>query len=180
MTNRQSAIDNHQSKILLALDPSSTVIGYAVMAVSGRLIEAGRITPDQAAASESFDRIAAMADDLWEILYKRRPDIILLEWTLGKVGRRRHRGGGAGLAVYGCGVGWCGCVCYRWAKDFNVTLIPVVENAWTRGVPKAERRAALLSLYPGYSPDRDPGGDAADALGLAEWWLREQKVVNRQ
>ena len=174
-------MSTNQSKIV-SLDPSSTAVGFAVF--QGReFVQAGLIKPDNASA-ESFERVVSMGDDVWSVLQQKDPQIILIEWTLGKVGQRRHHGGGAGLPVYGIGVGWIGCTCYRWIEEQFMQgrygnyrqLIPIYENNWTNGVPKKTRQAAIASLYPSYCPERDPGGDIADAIGLADWWMREKMM----
>lgn len=162
----------NKSKIL-SLDPSSAVVGYAVMTPGRELIQAGAITPARKSAG-SFERIASMENDVLSVLVKEQPHTILIEWTKGKVGKRHH-GLGAGLAVYGCGVGWIGCLCQQWVNRKNVRcqLIPILENEWTRGVPKKDRQLAVAQIYPQYDPADDPGADVADAIGMADWWLRE-------
>lgn len=51
------------------------------------------------------------------------------------------------------------------------------ENLWTRGVPKEERAAWVRQCFDEYSPETDPGGDIADAIGLGLWWLKERTLV---
>jgi len=175
-------MENNRSTIV-SLDPSSTVVGYAVMRTDGRLVQAGPITPEDKKAG-SFERVQSLGDDIWSLLERHQPDIILIEWTVGKVGQRRHQGGGAGLSVYGCGVGWIGCVCNTWISAGTwcalqmPRLIAILENDWTRGVPKEDRQAAVFAAYPQYDPAEDPGGDVADAIDMALWWLREQKILD--
>jgi len=176
--------------LVLGLDPSSTVVGYAFKRPdqigSAGLIEAGLIKPDtkRGIKLESFWRICSLRHYLRAILDEKRPTTILIEWTKGKVGRRRHHGQGAGLAVYGCGVGAIATECIHWCESARFItdykedyyIIPVLENDWTRGVPKADRAAAIASEYQQYDPPADPGGDIADAIGLIDWWLKEQLV----
>lgn len=179
--------------LVLGLDPSSTIVGYAFKEceqgvnypgkpgekfISSVLIEAGLIRPDMKRVGEpqSFWRICTMREYLRGLLDEKRPKIILIEWTKGKVGRRRHRGDGAGLAVYGCGVGAIATECMHWAIYNGCQVVPILENQWTRGVPKADRAAAIASEYPQYDPTTDPGGDIADAIGIVDWWLKEQEM----
>jgi len=163
--------------LLLGLDPSSTVIGYAVMASGGSLVEAGLITPARP-SDPSFERVIAMGDDLLSLLDRWRPAVILIEWTKGKVGRR-HGGFGAGLAVYGCGVGSAAAFAVLWSRRRPCEVVPVLENTWTRGVPKAERQRGIAAEYPAYAAQMadDPGGDVSDAIGLCDWWRRENLFV---
>lgn len=169
---------NPQSSIVLALDPSSTICGYAAMDRSAILLDAGLIRP-ASRSDASFERVMAMADDVSVLLDRWRPGTVLVEWTRGKVGKR-HGGLGAGLAVYGTGVGAIGRECVRWVRDRgSCEVLPIMENDWTRGQPKASRQLAIAALYPEYSPHiaEDDGGDMADAIGLACWWLRERSVL---
>lgn len=136
--------NEHATKRIIALDPSSTVVGYAVMNSRSRLIE----------------------------------------WTKGKVGKRHH-GSGAGLAVYGCGVGAIATECEHWCRlrrprgNPDYVVIPVLENDWTRGVNKEVRQIAIAAEYPDYHISDDPGGDAADAIGLARWWMKEKRLFGK-
>ena len=162
---------------ILSLDPSSTVVGYAAMTARGRLMEAGLIAPE-CKRDASYARICAMRLDLRGLLDRLKPTIILIEWTKGKVGRRRHAGRGAGLAVYGAGVGAIATECEIWAERCTPSpqVVPILENDWTRGVRKEDRTLAIKQLYPQYRHADDPGGDVADALGLARWYLRQDSI----
>lgn len=165
--------------VILALDPSSTVVGYAALRRDKSLVEAGLITPGRR-DDPSWDRIMALCDDLASLLERLRPGTVLVEWTRGKVGRRRHGGQGAGLAVYGAGLGAIAHQTLLWARgQADCTVIPVLENDWTHGVPKEARQAAMRSLVREYAGVDDPGGDIADALGLAHWWLTQQLLLWR-
>ena len=161
---------------ILALDPSSTITGYSVMAHGGRLVEHGIIKPNKPSA-DSYIRIQSIIRYVWEILDIHSPDKILIEWTLGKVGQRRHQGRGAGLSVYGAAVGSIATQCETWASINGSAVVPVDENKWTRGVDKRDRALAIAHQFPSYRPGDDPGMDAADAIGLAVWYLQECKVM---
>lgn len=160
--------------LILGLDPSSTVIGWAAVRRDRSLVQAGRITPPSDSAG-SWSRVTAMADDLLNLLVELRPAVVLIEWTKGKVNIRRNAGLGAGLAVYGCGVGSAGITCRWYATACECEVHAILENDWTRGVPKAARRLSVASRYPSYAAAMadDPGGDISDAIGLADWWLTE-------
>jgi len=171
-------IIHHPSSIILALDPSSTVIGYGVLAAGGQFVEGGLILPD-ARSDGSFERIIAMHADLVRLFERLRPGVLLVEWTKGKVNERRHGGLGAGLAVYGCGVGAAALAAWQWSQAHaDCRTEAICENDWTRGVPKRDRQLAVAAEYPQYGAriGEDPGGDIADGIGLAAWWIRERKV----
>jgi len=162
---------------ILGLDPSSTVVGYAVKGVDGTLVEAGLILPDRRSAG-SFERIVSMRQYLNVVFDRFRPGIVIIEWTKGKVGRRRHHGLGAGLAVYGCGVGAMATECDIWCRKNGAELIAINENTWTRGVPKGHRQLAIAQHYESYRPQADPGGDIADAIGIIDYWLKVKLTTN--
>jgi len=44
-------------------------------------------------------------------------------------------------------------------------------------ITKEDRTLAIKQIYPQYRPADDPGGDVADALGLARFWLRERAIA---
>jgi len=162
--------------LVVGLDPSSTVVGYGVLDMAGRFMEAGLLLPERRGAP-SWRRVADLADEVERLLERLRPAVVLVEWSKGKVNVRRHGGRGAGLAVYGAGIGAVGRQCQLWARGRpQVQLEAVLENDWTRGVPKKDRQLAVASIYPQYGAQLgdDPGGDMADGLGLAAWWLRQR------
>jgi hypothetical protein len=166
---------------ILSLDPSSTLTGWASMHRSAQLLEAGLLRPDSR-RDASWDRVCSLSDSLWELLEEVRPGVILVEWTRGKVGKHRHHGVGAGLAVYGCGVGGQGMIARQWVRAHpGVRIEAVLENDWTRGISKSDRTAAIIASYPAYAAQasEDVGGDVADAIGLAAWWIRESGLLFR-
>ncbi len=175
-------------RVVLALDPSSTVVGYGVVTMGRELIEAGLCEPEDRHAA-SYERVMDLCDDVERLCTRILPAVVLVEWTKGKVGQRHH-GHGAGLAVYGAGVGavtdrvrlWCRGRQVDWGVQLGPPKIPkptmeaICENTWTRGVPKATRAMAIRQLYPALSAAEDPGMDMHDAVGLADWWLRNRLV----
>lgn len=168
-----SAAPNAATLTVLAIDPSSTCTGYAVFA-GGKLVDAGRLTPART-RDDANVRILAMLDAL-DDLCREHAELshIVIEDTSGKVGRR-HGGAGAGLAIHGKAVGavWLHLLLRRHAP-----LTLVRENDWTRGTPKDTRKLRVARAHRGaYDPAQDKGGDVADAIGLGEWWLAEQRVA---
>lgn len=160
--------------MILALDPSSTCTGYALLRSADDLAEAGRLRPGKTRDS-AVHRITAMGVELAALIREWQPDEIVIEITSGKVGcRGRQRGmNGAGLAVYGMAVGYLWRVCLEQQDRFRPPVYTVAENDWTRGVPKQQRAAGVALKYRNYRVIDDPGGDVADAIGLGCWWLRE-------
>jgi hypothetical protein len=166
----------NNSKTILGLDPSSTACGYAVNS-GGVVIDGGVIWPQRKSAA-SWERICSMRRDLRSLFEQYRPRTVLIEWTKGKVNINRHHGHGAGLAVYGCGVGAIAVECDIYCRDNNAHLYVINENDWTRGVSKKERQLAIDSKYEQYEIRSDPGGDASDAIGIIDWWLKENLFCN--
>ncbi len=163
------------SDIIVGFDPSSTVVGYAAISPAGRLVEAGLIEPEDK-ISGSFVRDMQLCDDVEAVLERMQPAVVLIEWTKGKVGKR-HKGRGAGLAVYGTGVGSVGRQCWLWARDRrDVTVEAVLENTWSRRIDKTTRAMATEQFYPELSTVSDPGFDIHDAVGLCRWWIQERKL----
>jgi len=176
---------------ILALDPSSTKSGYAVLrdgslprslpgstprSLPGRrLIEAGILRPEKRDAPP-LKRITDQVNALSAILRQHAPELVLLEEPSGHVhGRLKKAARGVrGLAIYGAAVGgfWVYLNEYRdfWAQK-PFTLIAVKENLWTGGVPKGKRQNAIAMIFPQYQAKKDPGADVADAIGLAEWMM---------
>ena len=155
---------------IIALDPSSTAIGYAVLGqIDGGLIDAGLITPDRK-THPPLVRILAMLEELTLLICETEPEAVVIEVTSGKVGKR-HKGKGAGLAVYGMAVGAVWQLCR--SVEF-LEVAPVLENDWTDGKGKSKRLSLLCAMEPKYKRERDPGGDVGDAIGLGRWWLARQ------
>lgn len=163
---------------LLALDPSSSRTGYAVGTGPARadLIDAGLLVPNGGAA---LRRLRQLRHDLINLLREHRPDAIVLEVPSGKV-HGYHRGGGAGLSIYGMAAGVALDVAwhYGWeCRRRGIEIKPVDANLWTRGVRKSHRQRCMAHDYQGiYDPRRDPGGDTADALGLLQWWFGQRRA----
>lgn len=155
----------------IGIDPSSTCIGVAVVDGS-RVVE---MVPLRASRIKStVGRIYALTNELELLLFvfgDRYPEALAaIEVTSGKVAAR-HRGSGAGLGVYGMGVGAA-----LWAAQAVLgpeRVVPVEENVWTKGVPKLNRQIAIRAQFPDYERQYgkrgDAGGDVSDAIGLAVW-----------
>lgn len=155
---------------ILALDPASTRTGYANFTASHNLYDAGYLTGADG-DKEATDRILTMCHELETLIDDRRPDLVVIEVTSGHVGTKRHKGGGAGLGVYGMAVGAiyvCACML---SERCGHEVWPVKENVWTRGIPKVTRRREVAMQVPRYKDAfaKDAGGDVADAINLG-WW----------
>jgi hypothetical protein len=164
---------------VLSIDPGSKRTGWAVLTQREQLLQAGVLTGDKTADPAEF-RIAAMCRGLRELLDEWQPGTVLIEWSSGHVGRRRHKGGGAGLAVYGIAIGALWQVAVAWARSCKppAQVRCIEENLWTNRVPKEDRIAAIAQRFREYHSEDDPGGDIADAIGLGLWWTKQQSLVS--
>ncbi len=163
--------------MILSLDPSSTCIGYARFGGfdGGTMLNAGRmVTPQKPSA---YVRMVKLADDIVDLIreYNGPRMIVIVEVPSGRVNHGRHKGSGAGLSIYGVAVGY---LLGRLA-NLDVDVRMILENEWTRGIPKDKRRESVAARHGSYRAiqDKDPGGDISDAIALGEWWIMEQKLL---
>jgi hypothetical protein len=158
---------------ILSLDPSSTITGYAIMETAGdadpRMIEIGKLR--KPGEHPPADRIDAMIDALADLLDEHKPDVVLMEVTSGKTSAR-HKGSGAGLAIYGQAVGEFRryLLCVREQCGFDLRCI--MENDWTRGTSKASRQAVIHAAY-GCMYDL-----FVNDAGLS--WHKESQITNQE
>lgn len=161
--------------MILSLDPGIRETGWAVLDGT-ELVAFGILRPEDFEAGVPA-RIDSLCVGLEALLAEYRPEVILLEWNSGKVNQRRHKGGGAGLATHGavCAALWRDA--RHWARRRgDVRVVPVTESQWTRGIPKETRALAVANEFPDYRPCSDPGLNIADSIGLALYWIREDRV----
>jgi Holliday junction resolvasome RuvABC endonuclease subunit len=156
---------------ILSLDPSSKTIGWAVLN-SGKdpLERFGVLT---AGSDDAIRRTDFLGSDLLALARPLDPDRIVMEWASPKVNawaRKTH--GGAGLTVLGQAQGF-----YRGVLIAAGLAPPslVTEREWARGKSKDDRTERVALEFPDYRAAQlrgeDPGQDAADAIGLALYWL---------
>lgn len=158
---------------LLAIDPASIRTGYAYLR-DGKVHDAGYLSGAKG-DEEPIDRILTMCGELRTLVGEILPDLVVIEVTSGHVGRKRHKGGGAGLPTYGMAVGGIYVYATVLAEEYMHDVWPVKENVWTHGIPKEHRQGEVALYEPRYSEAyaRDPGGDVADAIGIGWWALGE-------
>ena len=160
---------------ILSLDPGIEITGWACM--DGlRLLECATIRPFDN-REHATDRINGICAGLLRLLSELGPAVVLIEWDSGHVNRKRHKGGGAGLATHGAVTAALWREAVHWARGRQgAEVVPVDENLWTRGVPKDVRALAVAAEYVTYPQESDIGCNIADAIGLAVWWARERRV----
>ena len=158
---------------MIAIDPSSTKTGYAVMEY-GRLIEAGLLTGDRQ-RDRYTERVDAMCLALNRLLDEYKPLNAVIELSSGAPGTGSRSGASASLIMYGYATG---------AIDRELMHHPGVMALWRyteqewigrRGgvaTSKKARQATVQALYRDYDPQDDKGGDVSDAICLGLWFER--------
>ncbi len=160
---------------VLAIDPSSTLTGYAVMPNGMTIIEAGLLGPKKT-AHPAIMRIEAMVDGLADVIESTQPEHILIEIPSTKSAERIKHFKGAGLAIYGFAAGAMWWQCFSMGRVGGVPVTAIDAELWTNRVPKFKRQQNVCMAFPQYDPEKDKGGDIADAIGLACWWFSRQKA----
>jgi hypothetical protein len=172
---------------ILAIDPSTTLTGWALLDGGAHLLEAGFLRPDKT-RDPSMARVSAMIDGLEELIERRQPRAVIVEVPSGKAGTGSRRGASSSLAIYGFGAGRLfeaarELLHYQHAKRHHTDgVFAINERTWTRGyregnrtLSKAARQQLIAAIYPTYAAStataRDTGGDVADAIGLGRWWI---------
>jgi hypothetical protein len=167
---------------LLALDPSSTRTGYAVMSDPRVVIDAGYLAPNRV-KDDSEARIDAMVLALYELLGEHRPSLVLIEVPSGKPGGGLRRGAGARLTIYGMAVGELRRAAKEWiAEPAKYAVLSITEREWTLGRSKRRRQAEVALAFPRYRSrlTSDSGGDVSDAIGLCLWGFGEGNRCRRR
>lgn len=158
--------------MLLAIDPASERTGWAVLDCSNPArLSLERYGVIHARKAVALDRIVEICSAVRNLVAEVRPEVIVIEVPSGHVGRR-HQGAGAGLATYGVAVGAI------WRELWGAAPIvdAVTEAEWTARVPKAARAQLMARRYPTYRAEGDRGLDAADAIGLGDWYWAHRRV----
>lgn len=166
---------------LLSIDPSSTACGLAHWpSIEGCYPEPDYLHVVRRRDTLPMDRIDAMVESILVIARRLLPDVVVIEYSGGKVARRLKGRGVSGLAVLGQAQGriyqsLLDSARYRASRFDPEQIVPVSESEWTKGDRRSkEERARQLELacpiYRDYAA-QDPGRDAADACLLGGWWI---------
>lgn len=154
---------------LLALDPSSVAVGYALLR-GDELTSCGVLRAP--AHHPTARRIARLCD---EFIDRFGPGVgtinrVVVEQTDGKVNRWSKASRGSGVAALAQAQG----AIFQAARGLGLPEpLAVCERAWTRAMSggrsksKEERAAELALIYPAFAASiLVEGYDAADAIGL--------------
>ena len=160
-------------KRVMALDPSSSVIGYCCMSYAKNIIEAGRICSRNGDDWDIVRRVDTMLGDLRKTLVECCPDEVVIEIPAPQSPPMQH--GNRGQANYGVAVGLVIGEVRRWAMAGPPPEVPVHfvrVDTWTRGMKKEKRAKWIALQFPKYRMVKDTGLDIADAIGLCQWWIQ--------
>lgn len=160
--------------MLLAIDPSSTCTGFAVLTGPEVLVEAGRLTPGRQTAP-AIIRIATMREELIHLIIEKTPNQIIIEIPSAHVsGRIRMPKQGKGMGVYGMAAG------VLWATAVSLCQTATVdERTWTGCRKKEVRAREIAAIFPAYRKIKDPGLNIADAIGIGRWWFLAKSAQER-
>lgn len=157
--------------MLLALDPSSTRTGWAVLD-GGEVVEAGALSVPSKKGEPAAERCIRMMRAVQGLLLEWvGVDSCVIEIPSGKVNHARNQGGGSGLSVYGFAVGM---IYAAVVEADGVSSAAYTAEQWTRGITKEKRKRIAARYYPAYLGMKDAGGDIADAISLGVWFLKNK------
>lgn len=160
--------------MILAIDPSSSAIGFAGMTSARHLDHVGVITPDKSKAPV-LDRLPGMLDELLAVVVELAPKVIVIEMP--QKHAKKHGGhSGASLAFYGwaCGAVWQMCRTLTYRMDLRV--VAVGSGTWSK-TSKEMRALGVRSEFKQLAKLKDSGMDASDAVALAQWWHERNRII---
>ena len=161
---------------VLSLDPSSTIIGYAVLDFdSETILQAGLCKPHKS-GMKPIPRVLSLIGDLSGLLREHEPGVVVIEVPDAKQYTRKHERT-TSLPVWSFAAG----AYFGWleARMDGRDVYPVSNTLWTKGHSKPARVVKAGLLHRDYDAEHDPGADMADAICLGAWWIRQQKGNDR-
>lgn len=147
--------------MILAIDPSTTRTGYAIMDRDRAVHDGGFFLPNRTNES-AIDRANSMCEDLAELLNETEFEAIVVEVPTAEAHHKKDRFG-KGLTTYGIGVGM---IVRTILSSGQADRLAAVDPAtWTGGDSKIERAQCVAISYAQYREvaEQDPG------LGL--WYI---------
>ena len=161
---------------VIAFDPSSVGIGWAICEFPDRVIKADVITRPK--AWPAYLRIRSMRVDVSEAMDGARVDAAVIE-VPGPKQAGRNRGAYATPGTYAAAVGVV--LAEVWRAGVMGPVVTVESDEWTRsrGGGFGRRKSARLADLRAAGLDDgvgDAGGDRGDAVSLAMWFLGEARI----
>jgi Holliday junction resolvasome RuvABC endonuclease subunit len=154
---------------VLALDPSSTACGWAILDGSATVHDLGVIRPGE--HRPFWSRVTRICDGVGELLDRHLCDEVLIEVTTGLTYRKVRA---SSLAALGMAQGAVWRTVQMHAREPRV----VNEREWTAGRTKRDRARSLGLWCDAYRAVQgsDKGGDIADAIEIGLWWLDQRRA----
>jgi len=164
----QAPLKTSGNPYTLALDPSSTAIGWAVFA-GDVLWRCGVWRPKGTSPLEA--RCDQIADAVIQMVGEVQPDRVLIEVS-SRMAYNPRRAKSLPALLYAQG----GTV--QAVRSTGTPVTTINEQEWTGRKPKHVRAKLIALTEPVYHAfaHRDKGLDAADAVGLGRWWLNAETV----
>jgi hypothetical protein len=179
---------------ILALDPSLTCTGFATVyadgSESGRLIQAGTITPITPDGASAVERCRSIRCQVLA-LCRENPRVVVIETPFATPrGGPKQRRSTLTLPNYGISVGYVCAAADQWREgrivaDIEAEVVTVPADEWSRGLPstardpdKTGRVRFAASLYGREVAEFGAvsvAGNVADAILLAWWYLRKHR-----
>ncbi len=162
---------------IMGIDPSSKLIGVAVLDEQGKLLDGTLITPSKA-TDLFYVRVEDMMVDLEHELGNWMPRYIAIEIP------SLHKENRKGQARYGWGAGAAWQKVQSHVEIFSTKIEPCTikvydAQEWTHGARKRDRAVITDIHYPQYNMAKDKGFDVADAIQLAERCLKDNAMELR-
>lgn len=161
---------------VVGVDPSSTCTGVArLVRETGSPPRVSMLARCLGGRGDYVDRVVRMAAEVIELIMRHGADVIGIE-APSQHTQARHRGTGAGLAVYGYAVGYMASAITAHCRGrAEVVLVPA--ERWAPARCSKTRRAAMLEReHPELRSVADPGLDVHDAVGIARHLLSTRKT----
>ena len=158
--------------MILAIDPSSSCTGYAVLTTTGDVIVHGRVKAKNGEGNHR--RVSRMIDVLVKLAADHKVTEAVIEEPT--VQNRLKKATGERRAPF-TSIPYV--VAYGrilQAMSDVAEVYPVTARDWTRGKPKAARAAYVKDVVPTYTGKGDSGMDEADAIGLGLWWCQQRRL----
>lgn len=182
--------ENAEDRTAMFVDPGSRESGWCIARPYGdagvSIIDAGTLNYLPEHGDNPYLRVADMLRALDALMQVHLPDDYVVEVTSGKVNRKRHKGGGAGLATFGMAVGALWTFGRMWRPPDGAkrpVVVPVSENLWKGGFGKLKSVLVTKRNFKKYAPQEDPEFNVADAVALAVWyftlWLPKRRAAKR-
>lgn len=158
--------------MILAIDPSSSCTGFAVLAHTGRVSVHGRIKAKNGEGTHR--RVSRMIEDLRWYADQQTCSECVIESP--SVQSRQRKANGESRAPF-TSIKYV--VAYGrilQAMSERMEVHEVTAREWTRGRPKAIRAETIKAIVPTYTGKGDSGMDEADAIGLGLWWCDQRRL----